>query len=549
MTSAPTADRAARARDLTLAMTRWQSVTGSAGEAAFGERLRSLLADLPCFRANPDHLLAFDSHGEPATKNVVALVRGSGRRTIVLAGHFDTVSIANYGTLASLATEPDALLPALLAELRGRVRNAAEDRALADLESGDFLPGRGLLDMKSGIAAGIVALERFAACDDAYGNLLLVATPDEEALSRGMRSLRSVLPDVADRFGLDIIGGINLDASSCEKDGEEGRAVYLGSVGKFLPFAFVVGRATHAGYPFDGISAHRIAAEILRAIDTDPHLRDEAHGETSPAPVCLEMKDLRDTYDVTTPDRVWLAFNWLTHRRSPTTLLDDFRAIVAAAAAAALHRQAENRSVATGTPQVDVQAAVLTYEALLQRVAARGGPEAANRLAALEAELSKIDNPLEITRRLVDAAVTEAGLEGPAIVVGFGSLHYPLVHIDRFGATGEGMRRSLARVMAEVAARHATTIRFKQIFAGISDMSYLGHRPEISDAAALKANTPARIFADDVPPGLLAFPVVNIGPWGRDYHQKWERAHTPYTFGVLPDLVFEAARACLKETS
>ena len=33
--------------------------------------------------------------------------------------------------------------------------------ALADLKSGDFLPGRGLLDMKSGLAAGLAAMEAY----------------------------------------------------------------------------------------------------------------------------------------------------------------------------------------------------------------------------------------------------------------------------------------------------------------------------------------------------------------------------------------------------
>ena len=42
-------------------------------------------------------------------------------------------------------------------------------------------------------------------------------------------------------------------------------------------------------------------------------------------------------------------------------------------------------------------------------------------------------------------------------------------------------------------------------------------------------------------------PVVNIGPWGRDYHQKWERVHMPYAFDVLPDLIYEAALVSLAD--
>ncbi|WP_233290760.1 M20/M25/M40 family metallo-hydrolase [Shinella sp. PSBB067] len=537
---------AARTRALSLLMTRWPSVTGSPEEAEFSERLRALLAGTPYFRDRPGQLFTVDSHGEPLTRSVVALVRGSGRRTVVLAGHFDTVSIANYGTLAPLACDPEPLTQALMSELRSRPLNGAEAKALRDFESGDFIAGRGLLDMKSGLAAGIAVLERFAGLEAPDGNLLFVATPDEENRSRGMRSLRNALPEIARRFDLDIVAGINLDASSCERGGEEGRAVYLGSIGKFAPFAFVIGRPTHAGYPFNGTSAHRISAEITRAMDTVPELSDEAFGERSPPPVCLEARDIRDGYDVTTPDRVWLSFNWLTHRRSASEILEEFHAIVSGALRTALDTQDAHAARYRGRDALATDGLVLTYAGLLERVEARGGAPALARLDALDRTLSGGTDPLKISREIVSAAVTEAGLEGPAVIVGFGSLHYPLVHLERSEA-GRILRERLQPVMQAAADRHGTSIRFKQIFAGISDMSFFGHRPDAGETGLLAANTPSPAFTDDAPEGLLSFPTVNIGPWGRDYHQKWERVHAPYTFEVLSDLVFEAALACLPE--
>ena len=536
---------AQRAKNLSLLMTRWPSVTGSPDEAAFSEKLRAHLAETPYFQRHPDQLFTVASHGEPMTHNVVALVRGRGRKTVVLAGHFDTVSIANYGTLAPLACDPEPLTEALLNELRSRPLNSAEAKALRDFESGDFIAGRGLLDMKSGLAAGIAALERFAGLEAPEGNILFVATPDEENRSRGMRSLRNALPAIARRFDLDIVGGLNLDASSCERDGEEGRAVYLGSIGKFAPFAFVIGRPTHAGYPFNGTSAHRISAEIIRAMDTVPELSDDAFGERSPPPVCLEARDIRDGYDVTTPDRVWLSFNWLTHRRSASDILDEFRGLVSGALQTALETQDAHAARYRSRTVSKRDGLVLTYAELLQRLEARGGTAALARLDALDRSLSGSTDPLKVSREIVSAAATEAGIEGPAVIIGFGSLHYPLVHLDQSTA-GREMQARLQGVMEEAAARHGTSIKFKQIFAGISDMSFFGHLPEIGETGLLAANTPSAAFTDDAPEGLLSFPTVNIGPWGRDYHQKWERVHAPYTFGVLPDLVFESALACLK---
>ncbi|WEZ83151.1 hypothetical protein P6U16_20100 [Rhizobium sp. 32-5/1] len=80
-------------------------------------------------------------------------------------------------------------------------------------------------------------------------------------------------------------------------------------------------------------------------------------------------------------------------------------------------------------------------------------------------------------------------------------------------------------------------------------MSFFGHRPDQSQTSLLAATTPVAAFVDEAPENALSYPVVNIGPWGRDYHQKWERLHTPYAFDILPDFIFEAAVACLEEKS
>jgi arginine utilization protein RocB len=543
--------RAQRARDLSLLMTTWPSVSGSPGEAEFAGRLHALLAETPYFRDHPDKLLTIESHGTPPRSNLLALVRGKGRGTLVLAGHFDTVSIANYGSLAPLATDPEALHQALIEELSSKqALNSTEKKALDDLASGDFLPGRGLLDMKSGLAAGIVALERFAELHERPGNLLFVTTPDEENRSRGMIALRNALPDIARRFDLDIIGGINLDATSDEADGADGRALYLGSVGKYSPFAFVIGCPTHAGYAFNGVSAHLIGAEIMRAVEFNDALCDEAFGEISPAPVCLEGRDIRHGYEVTTPAHVWLSFNWLTHRKSSMEMLSGFRAIVEEALKTALDTQRRNAERAMAhqgkAPALAYTGRVLTYGELRALVQARGGDAALARLTAHETSLASENDQLAISRELVSLAVTEAGLEGPAVIIGFSSLHYPMVHIAHQGDKGRLFHERLKAAVRTIEERHATTIATKQFFAGISDMSFFGHRPDGGNAGLMIDNTPAATLSDQPPAELPSYPVVNIGPWGRDYHQKWERVYAPYTFGILPDLIYEAAVSSLE---
>jgi arginine utilization protein RocB len=167
-------------------------VTGTRDEAAFSLRLAALLRDIPYFVQNPTDLVVAPIPDDPLGRsNVFALVRGRGSRTIIFSGHFDTVPVDDYGPLKEWAGSPEALLPKLVESLEA---SGADPQALADFKSGDFLPGRGLLDMKSGIAAGIAVMEAFAADPAREGNLLLIATPDEEDRSAGMRAAADLLP-------------------------------------------------------------------------------------------------------------------------------------------------------------------------------------------------------------------------------------------------------------------------------------------------------------------------------------------------------------------
>lgn len=530
-----------RTREMAYRLVGWDSETGSLGEAAFAGNFGALLGEIPYFRDHPEHIRLVESHGEPARKSVVAIVRGRGSRTIAMAGHYDVASIESYRELAPLAFQPDALGAALVADLERRSLNPTERRALADLRSGDFLPGRGLLDMKSGIAAGVTALTAFADDPDRQGNLMLLVTPDEERGSRGMRHLRDALPAIAADLELDIVAGINLDATSDQGDGTEGRAIYRGTIGKALPFGLVIGHSSHASYPFEGVSAPLIASAIVRAIEGDADLCDRTDGEVSPPPICLECKDLRGGYEVTTPERVWVAFNWLTHRLGPCQLLALFAGAVEGALGEALaqfNARASTYAQMLGAPHTMpvVSGEVVTVATLRERVRSSGGEDALARVARVEADLRDCDDPLVLTRAIVNAMAVEAGVAGPAVIVGFGSLLYPSVHLGP-AQDREAFARAVEVARCAFEAGGGSPVKYREYFTGISDISFFGHRPDAADAAFVAANTPATALIDVVRPDALSFPVVNIGPWGREYHQRLERVHARYAFDELPRLL------------
>lgn len=543
----------AQVRELTLRLVRFRSITNSQGEVEFAPFLADLLREHPYFQAHPEYVRVMPAPGDPfGRSNVFALVHG-GPRTVLLCGHFDVVSTENYGELEPLACDPEALLPALIAELERDSSDPSDQLALRDLRSGDYLPGRGALDMKSGIAAGIAQLFRFAEQEQRTGSLLLVATPDEEQTSQGMRAAAVQLPHLLREWGLEAQAAINLDSTTDRGDGSAGQVIYLGSVGKLLPAVYVVGRDTHAGAPFDGVGATVLAAAITQAIECNPELADEAAGEVAPPPICLKQIDLKGHYDVTTPAAAWCYYNVLTYERSASQVLSMFVEVVQRALDGTLAElsQRAQRYAARGGASTEMtawQTRVLTVAELREAALAHSGASVEQALAALDAQLpADLDLP-SYSLRVIELLWKLSGLSGPAAVVGIGALHYPRVMVNEQEPLHVRLRAAVNRQTARLAQERGVVVRQRPFFSGISDMSFLGGGVSDAEHALIAANTPAwgrRIRARQPDEQVLAVPIINLGPWGRDYHQRIERVYMPYAFDVLPELIWRIAQDLL----
>ena len=558
-TIAPPSSWYEETRRLTLQLMAHASVTNTPGEVTCAALLRDVLAATPYFQAHPEHLRVEPIPGDTLGRaNVVALVKGKGSRTVVLAGHYDVVSTANYGELEPWAFTPDLLLPRLLDDLRAHGRSEGDRRALRDLESGLFLPGRGALDMKSGLAAGIAVLRRFAAEseseDGVEGNLLFIATPDEEDRSCGMRHAALRLPALAAEWRLSLEAAINLDSSGDLTDGTQGQVLYLGSVGKLLVSVFVAGRDTHAGYPFDGINANYLVARVTSALECNADLADFAEGEAAPPPTSLKQGDLKVGYDVTTPAAAWGCYNFLTHRVASDVVLRRVGDLVRDALVkgiAHLCAQAERHAERQGRRAsfTASEPLVITFRELREIVFEQGGDEARRALADLCDGLTRregLDLP-HFSRTVTEHLWRASGLTGPAAVVGFASLPYPSVHLDGANAREAAVRAMLEDELARAGSELGVTLGVREFFQGISDMSFLG-RADRSELAFIAANTPpwgSGIKGELEGEATAGIPTVNLGPWGRDFHQRIERVHTAYTFGILPELVARLSRRIL----
>ncbi|MGE3876250.1 MAG: hypothetical protein AB7F74_25115, partial [Parvibaculaceae bacterium] len=333
---------------------------------------------------------------------------------------------------------------------------------------------------------------------------------------------------------------INLDSIADDGDGSFGRSLTTGSIGKLLLTALVVGREAHACYPFAGINASYLAAELLAELECAPELAETTGHEIAAPPTALYVKDMKSGYNVTTPARIFLYWNTLQHRRTPAEVLG---------IATGMAREAMERAVARLTqragnvspPQPFRQEAVPVLSfAELRLQAQRSDPDFETSFDLLTRELAgrhDLDFPSR-ARLATEFVWASTRLPGPAVVLGFGSLPYPAVSLG-----DEALAERVMAAASAAAAEKGTTISRLGYFPGISDMSFLGETA--GDLEAARANTPiwGTSFTLAASP---AYPVINLGPWGRDYHHWLERLHMPYAFDVLPHLVLRATKAALE---
>jgi arginine utilization protein RocB len=347
--------------------------------------------------------------------------------------------------------------------------------------------------------------------------------PDEEVASHGMKSVVQQLPEICKKFELKLELAINLDVSA-------EAAVFLGSVGKLLPFALFVGRPTHVGAPFDGVNPALLASEFVSRVEVNPPYGDAEGREEYPAPpTVLYQRDNRTHYDVTTPATSFCAVNVLTHHRTPQEVLETFQTLAKESLESTLQKLQTRAEVFSQRTNTTISptwtGSILTFGELLKQARSINPEKSEKILLETSPALENVNRCNDITQALVKLV----GLEGPAVIVGFAPPYYSRAEFDV-----EKDKRLLGILEREVKAT-AYNIALRPFFDGISDMSFLAPNDTFDAQTFAASHMPIPQTAIE---NKLNCPIVNIGPWGKDYHQRLERVHTPYAFDILPELLW-----------
>lgn len=530
------------------------SVSETKGEIKMAEKILELLRRIQYFRLHPDAAQLVSIPEDPYGRAFVyALMRGNKKnaKTVVLLSHFDVVDVDGYGAQSDLSFDPAGYTQFLKDTPSHRLPDDAE----TDLKSGDYLFGRGVMDMKFGIAADLEALaQNESQLDTLCGNLLLVSVPDEEASSRGMLAAVNQLLSLKEEQGLDYLCCIVSEPFFPKYPGDEKKYIYTGTIGKVLPAFFCVGRETHACEPFSGLNPNLLTSRIIEKMDSDPAMCDTVNGITSPPPVCLKASDMKTSYSVQTPFASFAYFNFMTVSKTPSEVMqsmlktarDSFEEVLAD-----ISEKAGRFTACGGRPNLPaIEPRVVTYRELYRQCEETGGKDFTQHIQDFIRSNLSGDTVADL-RSLSVAVVRETYRyypdQKPLIVVFFCPPFYP--HSDLSHQSGIVSR--LSRFITQRAAEeYSEELLAEPVFPGLSDMSYLG-LPASFAAEEMAGLFPLWGTGYHLPLDTISrlnIPFINIGPYGKDAHKNTERLCLSFSFEKSAPLICDAVEWLLSSS-
>ncbi|HHY75369.1 MAG TPA: M20/M25/M40 family metallo-hydrolase [Firmicutes bacterium] len=529
-------------RNLLLDLVKIPSVSPSKEEARLAQEIYDRLAALPYFRNNEDALRLLPVENDPYGRHsVFAMVRSPKKtsKTVILLGHIDVVDAAEARDLAEMAFDPPAYTQALS-------KLTLPGEAMDDLRSGNYLFGRGVFDMKCGVA---VEMEFIKECaenpGDLEANIALLLVCDEENRSAGMISAVKHLERLQEE-GLDFIACVNAEGVAQRYHGDNTRYISVGTIGKLMPMFYCVGRETHVGSYYEGLNANLLASAVSMILEGSPEWMDRAGTEVYPPPAALWHRDLREVYSVTLPARVVAGFNVLTVQKTPKVALEMMKDIAERAFRMALDRLRYSAlKFSEGSPEkadVPWEPKILTYEEVFRKVKedmAREGLSLEEHLRSFIRNLPKDMDDRMKSIETVGQVLRFYTDKDPAIIVGFLPPYYPHRSNRRKSPRELALMDAVGDLISEASALYGEKLVVREHFEAISDLSYMGFQGNKEDLVPLAANMPGWGEVYDLPLDTLLkldVPVVNVGASGRDAHKYTERLDLRYYLGAYPKL-------------
>ncbi|MBU5254668.1 M20/M25/M40 family metallo-hydrolase [Tissierella praeacuta] len=545
---------AARIEQIAIELTKELSVVETLGELDSVQKIYNIFLEMDYYKENPNHIKFVDIVKDKlGRKSVLAILKGkkgNSKKTVLMIGHTDTVGISDYGSLKEYANRPYELT-----EKFKEIAPTLPEEVRKDLESGDYLFGRGIFDMKTGDAIIIALMEYISKnIEDFEGNLIYAAVCDEEGNSGGMLSVIPELVKIQEKEGFEYLALLDTDYMTSEFEGDENKYVYIGTVGKLMPSFYVVGKETHVGESFKGIDPNQIASSITNRINLNADFCDVAEGEASLPPITLKQRDLKPEYSVQIAKTSTLFFNYATHCSTPDEVLVKMKDAATEAFQSTidnLNIQYERFCKLSGREykKLPWKARVLTYEELYTKVKSEMGNELNKRIEKVTEEMLKDESidQRDFSLKLVEEVHSLWSDREPVVIVYYTPPYYPHIYIEGNVPKEKALLNAVADAVSTTKSDYKLV--YKKFFPYISDLSYGAAPKDPKIIAALKNNMPGFGTKYNLPledMQKLDLPVLDIGPFGKDAHKFTERIEKKYSFEVAPQLVYKTIMNLLK---
>lgn len=517
------------------------SISDSAKEVAAAEYIYHFLSELPYFKAHPEDVGLLEIEGDAHGRKVpYAFLNGEKRNTVVMMGHFDVVNAEVYG-------EAEALAFTLGEELEKALsKKALNEAQRADMESGEWIWGRGAADMKGGVAIHLVLFEKYAAQameGKLPGCLFFMAVPDEESYSAGMRAGAQVLREYKRKYNLDYKLLIDPEPTNLS----EGKQIMsIGSVGKSMPVVMVQGVTAHVGHCFNGISPLGMLSGIYLRTNGSLEFSDSYEDEATMPPTWTNMRDMKYIYDVSIPYRASGYFTVLSFSTTPDQIMAKLKRISEEVFAEMVtklndtYQEFKKINKFETREKIHYDTLVLTFAELIERLKKEDAAGFAAFYEKTYAEVAEKTGSGELnyptaTLVLMEKVLNYADIKQPLILLGFAPPYYPAIHSDLI-AGKENAGTDAYQFVKKAAAAYGQDMSYENYFMGISDASYSAMDHPF-DYKAFSANAPmwGDLYSLDFEAiEENAIPAVIYGPIGKEYHQWTERVNKKSLFEVVP---------------
>ncbi len=500
---------------------RCPSFSGTKDETFCDAFFQSTVSQMNYFQHHPNQWGTDPIEGDSLGRCVYyAFYQGESSDTVVWLHHYDVVNTDNYGPY-----QPFALNSRELMEQFQGAEEFLGKEAMDDLNSGDWLFGRGVADMKGGGAIQLALLD-YCSSHHFQRSILVLGVPDEENLSLGMRHGVTLLKKIKEKYHLNYQLMVNSEPHT--RFNPSRGVISQGSIGKMNIFIHVKGIMAHAGNALSGLNANSILAKLVSEIEMSLDFVDEDSGEMSTPPSVITLRDDKRFYDVSFPNTSYAILNILNYFDSPRTVVEKLKTISGKILNEYIDAINEKRQIFNEkTPQK------WPLQPPSDRVFTWG--EYVEKAELKEEEYGKYPDDIL-------ALMNQAPDHEPLILIGLLPPYYPPVK-------NKNQETLLTLTNEYMQKEYQQAYDNNVYFAGICDLSYAqlpgeGIMAEMKDM--LGWNNPYHIPFDAIKE--IQMPFVNIGPWGKNYHKPDERVLKEDLYQRTPRLIYYISSVYKKET-